>query len=83
MANANYSWNANPSHFRPLDTYDTPPPSSVPCTGTSELSPTNPSVIACPVRLALVGWDLTMQILQAGSLAAFHRGLPCSLLLQV
>ena len=57
-----------------------PPPSntflatSVSSAGISEQwqsSPTDPSFIACPIRLALVGWDLTMPVLQAGSLATF------------
>src|SRR5258706_5599163 len=47
---------------------------SVSSAGISEewqLNPTDPRSIAYPIRLALVGWYLTMPILQAGSLATF------------
>ena len=52
-ANANYSQNANPSRFQPLNAFDTPLPSNTSSPGIPEgwqLIQTDPSLIACPIR---------------------------------
>ena len=82
MANANYSQTANPSYSQPFNASNAPLPCntlrvpSVSSAGFSGGWPAGPGSVARPTRLVLVECVLAVPVLQAESLATFHRGVP-------